>query len=59
MSGGLHVLVDQAAQDRFSSDPLGAEVSCGDAGGVVFPVGDALGCENGLEMAEAVLRAGC
>src|ERR1039457_4312986 len=43
MSGGLHVLVDQAAQDRFSADPLGAEVSCGDVGSVVFAVGDALG----------------
>ena len=43
MSCGLRVLVDQAAQDRLSADPLGAEVSWGDAGSVVFTAGDALG----------------
>jgi hypothetical protein len=43
MSGGLHVLVDQAVQDRSSVDPLGTEVSCDDTGSVVFAVRDALG----------------
>ena len=42
MSGGVRVLVDQAAQDGFSADPFSAGVSCGDAGSVAFAVGDAL-----------------
>jgi hypothetical protein len=54
MSGGLRVLVDQAARDRFSADPLGAEVSCSDAGSVVFAVGDALG--DALVRPRAVLQ---
>jgi hypothetical protein len=42
MSGGSFVLVDQAAQDRFSVDLADAEVSCDDAGRMVRAVGDAL-----------------
>ena len=34
-SGGSDVLVDEAAQDRFSSDSVGIEVGHGDAGHVV------------------------
>src|SRR5438477_1784040 len=41
-SGGSLVLVDQAAQDRFSADLVGVEVRCDDAWSVVFSAGDAL-----------------
>ena len=50
VSGGSHVLVDQAAQDRFSADLASVEVPCGDAGRLVFSVGDAL--------ADPLMRAG-
>ena len=50
MSGGSHVLVDQAAQDRFSADLESVEVPCRDAGRMVFSVGDAL--------ADSLVRAG-
>jgi hypothetical protein len=36
------VLVDQAAQDRFSADPQRFRACCGDAGSVVLGVWDAL-----------------
>src|SRR5450631_710916 len=42
MSGGSLVLVDQAAQDRFSADLADAEVPCDDAGRMVRAAGDAL-----------------
>jgi hypothetical protein len=42
MSGSSHVLVDQAAQDRFSADLASVEAHCRDAGRMVFSVGDAL-----------------
>jgi hypothetical protein len=50
-SGGSDVLIDEAAQDRFSSDSLGIEVCHGDAGHVVQAAGDALG--------DALVRPGC
>jgi len=50
-SGGSDVLIDEAAQDRFSSDSLGIEVGHGDAGHVVQAAGDALG--------DALVRLGC
>src|SRR6266581_1432953 len=42
MSGGSHVLVDQAAQDRFSADLESVEVPCRDAGRMVFSVGSVI-----------------
>jgi hypothetical protein len=42
-SGGVHVLVDQAAQDGFSADLLWVDVGHGGAGSAAFFVGDALG----------------
>ena len=42
-SGGVRVLVDQAAQDGFSADLLSVDVGHGGAGSVRFLVGDALG----------------
>jgi hypothetical protein len=42
VSGGVRVLVDQAAQDGFSADPFGAGVGCGDEGSMAFAVGDTL-----------------
>src|ERR1019366_4638872 len=42
MSSGSLVLVDQAAQDRFSADLADAEVPCDDAGRMARAVGDAL-----------------
>jgi len=42
-SGGVGVLVDQAAQDGFSPDPLAVDVGHGGAGSVRFVVRDALG----------------
>src|SRR6266516_7593840 len=50
MSGGSHVLVDQAAQDRFSVDLASVESLCRGAGRMVFSVGDAL--------VDALMRAG-
>jgi hypothetical protein len=50
MSSGSLVLVDQAAQDRFSADLADAGVSCDDAGRMARAVGDAL--------ADALVRAG-
>lgn len=50
-SGGSDVLIDEAAQDRFSSDSLGIEVGHGDAGDVVAAARDALG--------DALVRPGC
>src|ERR1017187_4946226 len=50
MSGGSLVLVDQAAQDRFSADLADAEVPCDHAGRMVRAVGDAL--------ADALVRPG-
>ena len=42
ISGGSHILVDQAAQDRFSADLVSVEIPCRDAGRIVLSVGDAL-----------------
>ena len=42
VSGGSYVLVDQAAQDRSSADLASVQGPCGDAGRLVFSVGDAL-----------------
>ena len=42
MSSGSLVLVDQAAQDRFSADLADAEVPSDDAGRMARAVGDAL-----------------
>jgi len=42
-SGGVRVLVDQAAQDGFSADVLCADAGHGGAGSVMFAVRDALG----------------
>ena len=42
MSSGLLVLVDQAAQDRFSADLADAGVCGDDAGRMVRAAGDAL-----------------
>src|ERR1035441_8568557 len=50
MSSGSLVLVDQAAQDRFSADLADAEVPCDDAGRMVRAVGEAL--------ADALMRPG-
>jgi hypothetical protein len=50
MSGGSLVLVDQAAQDRFSADLADAELPGDDAGRIVRAVGDAL--------ADALMRPG-
>jgi hypothetical protein len=50
MSSGSLVLVDQAAQDRFSADLADAEVPCDDAGRMARAVGDAL--------ADALVRPG-
>jgi hypothetical protein len=41
-SGCVRVFVNQAAQDGSSVDPCGIEVSQGEAGGVMIPVGDML-----------------
>jgi hypothetical protein len=45
MSSGSLVLVDQAAQDRFSADLADAEVPCDDAG---------VPCDDAGRMARAV-----
>src|ERR1017187_4308815 len=50
MSSGSLVLVDQAAQGRFSADLADAEVPCDDAGRMVRAVGEAL--------ADALMRPG-
>src|ERR1035437_3796936 len=50
MSSGSLVLVDQAAQGRFSADLADAEVPCDDAGRMDRAVGDAL--------ADALMRPG-
>jgi hypothetical protein len=50
MSSGSLVLVDQAAQDRFSADLADAEVPCDDAARMARAVGDAL--------ADALVRPG-
>lgn len=42
VSGGVHVLVDQAVEDGFSADPFDAGVGCGDEGSRAFAVGDTL-----------------
>jgi hypothetical protein len=43
VSGGSHVLVDQAVEDGFSVDRLVVEVCSCDAGRVAFAVGNVLG----------------
>jgi hypothetical protein len=42
LSGGSDVLVDQAAQDGFSVDAMGAEVCRDGAGRIVFTFGGSL-----------------
>jgi hypothetical protein len=43
VSGGTRVLIDQAAQDGSSVNPVAVDAGNGEVATVVFTVGDALG----------------
>jgi hypothetical protein len=56
MSGGSHVLVDQAAQDRFSADLVSEETALRDAGRMVFSVRDLTSAKLVRKSAAAIDR---